>query len=120
MHDKIDRFLRDHFAAAPDYAPYDEEFLSEFLKLGPLHCFIPTALGGSFDSTATCMAMLDTVSYHCLPLGLALGITGSLFLQPMAKLASPELSAAILPRFLGSAELNANANSDSESAPNVV
>jgi alkylation response protein AidB-like acyl-CoA dehydrogenase len=51
------------------------------------------------------MKMLDTVSYHCLPLGLMLGITGSLFLQPMARLASENLQKTVLPRFLDSTEL---------------
>ncbi|MEI6891039.1 MAG: acyl-CoA dehydrogenase family protein [Pontiella sp.] len=105
MHDKLDRFLRDHFSATSDYSSFDEEFLNEFLKQGPLHHFIPTSHGGSFENTSTCLALLDTVSYHCLPLGLALGITGSLFLRPMARLAPEELSAEILPRFINSTEL---------------
>jgi len=81
MNDTFDRFLREHFISNSDYSSFDEAFLSEFLKLGPLHCFIPTSLGGTYDSTATCMTMLETVSYYCLPLGLALGITGSLFFR---------------------------------------
>ncbi len=105
MHETLNQFLCDHFSASPDYASYDEAFLSEFLKKGPLHHFIPKELGGRFESSLDCMALLDTVSYHCLPLGLALGITGSLFLRPMARLAPPELSAAVLPRFLNSSEL---------------
>ncbi len=105
MNDTFDRFLGEYFVSNSDYSSFDEEFLSDFLKLGPLHCFIPTSFGGTYDSTLTCMTMLETVSYYCLPLGLALGITGSLFLQPMAKLAPQELSAAILPRFLDSSEL---------------
>jgi alkylation response protein AidB-like acyl-CoA dehydrogenase len=105
MHNTLDRFLREHFASALDYPSYDEAFLSDFLKLKPLHCFVPAALGGTYDGTATCMTMLETVSYHCLPLGLALGITGSLFLQPMAKLAPRELASKILPDFLENSEL---------------
>ncbi|MDF7800397.1 acyl-CoA dehydrogenase [Pontiellaceae bacterium B1224] len=105
MHDSIDRYLREYFASSPDYTSYDEEFLGDFLKQGPLHHFIPPSHGGSFESTGTCLALLDTVAYHCLPLGLALGITGSLFLRPMARLAPEELSKAILPRFIGSSEL---------------
>ncbi len=105
MHDKIDHFLQDYFAAKPDYPSFDEDMLRDFLKLGPLHNFIPTNYGGTFKSSAICMDLLDTVSYHCLPLGLAVGITGSLFLRPMARLASAELNATVLPRFLGSTEL---------------
>ncbi|VGO21621.1 acyl-CoA dehydrogenase family protein [Pontiella sulfatireligans] len=105
MHETLDQYLRSYFASTPDYHSYDEAFLTDFLKMGPLRGFIPTSLGGTYDGTPTCMAMLETVSYHCLPLGLALGITGSLFLQPMAKLAPKELSERILPRFLNSAEL---------------
>jgi len=105
MHDALDRFLRDHFASTPDYCSYDEAFLSDFLKLGPLHCFIPSEYGGTFESTYNCMDLLDRVSYHCLPLGLALGITGSLFLFPMARLAPEKLNAEVLPRFLNSTEL---------------
>ena len=102
MHDTIDRFLQEHFASKPDYPSYDEDFLRDFLKLGPLHHFIPSSFGGKFESSTNCMALLDTVGYHCLPLGLALGITGSLFLRPMARLASQELAATVFPCFLDS------------------
>ena len=105
MHDTIDRFLCDYFASKPDYPSFDADMLSDFLKLGPLHNFIPTDFGGTFESSGICMDLLDTVSYHCLPLGLAVGITGSLFIRPMARLAPAELNAAVLPRFLGSTEL---------------
>ncbi|WP_372846302.1 acyl-CoA dehydrogenase family protein [Pontiella sp.] len=105
MHETLDRYLGAHFASTPDYSSFDEEFLGDFLKQGPLHRFIPVEYGGSYEGISTCLDLLDTVSYHCLPLGLALGISGSLFLLPMARLASPELNAAILPRFIGSTEL---------------
>ncbi|MEE9367705.1 MAG: acyl-CoA dehydrogenase [Pontiella sp.] len=100
MHDTIDRFLREHFASKPDYPSFDEDLLRDFLKLGPLHNFIPTSSGGTFESSTNCMALLDTVGYYCLPLGLALGITGSLFLRPMARLAPQEICAQVFPKFL--------------------
>jgi alkylation response protein AidB-like acyl-CoA dehydrogenase len=105
MHETLDRYLSAHFASTPDYSSFDDEFLGDFLKQGPLHRFIPPEHGGTYEGISTCLDLLDTVSYHCLPLGLTLGITGSLFLLPMARLASTELKAAILPRFIGSTEL---------------
>ena len=105
MYDELERFLSDHFASSNDYSSYDEEFLCEFLKQGPLHHFIPPSLGGTYKSTTSCQEMLDMVSYYCLPLGLALGITGSLFLFPMARLAPEALNAEILPQFLNSSQL---------------
>jgi alkylation response protein AidB-like acyl-CoA dehydrogenase len=105
MYDSLERFLRDHFAASSDYSSFDEEFLCEFLKKGPLHHFISPAFGGKFESTSSCLALLDMVSYYCLPLGLALGITGSLFLRPMSRLAPETLKAEVLPQFLDSSQL---------------
>jgi alkylation response protein AidB-like acyl-CoA dehydrogenase len=105
MHESIDRFLRDHFSSRSDYNSFDEPLLSAFLKRGPLAHFIPAKYGGCFEGTSNCLSLLDTVSYHCLPLGLALGITGSLFLRPMARLGSDELNATLLPRFIDGGEL---------------
>ncbi len=105
MHDSLDRYLSDHFSSSSDYRSYDESFLSDFLKQGPLHHFIPVSLGGSFKDTPTWLSLLDMVSYHSLSLGLTLGITGSLFLRPMTRLAPKALSSAVLPRFIGSSEL---------------
>ena len=105
MYDSLERFLRDHFSASNDYSSFDEEFLCAFLKQGPLHHFIPPTLGGRFESTSSCLALLEMVSYYCLPLGLTLGITGSLFLRPMSRLAPETLKAEVLPQFLDSSQL---------------
>jgi alkylation response protein AidB-like acyl-CoA dehydrogenase len=100
MHTKIERYLSEHFASTQDHTTYDEAFLGDFLKQGPIQNFIPEEFGGSFSTSTSCMQLLDTVSYHSLPLGLTVGITGSLFIRPMARLASKELCASVFPHFL--------------------
>ncbi len=101
----IDRYLRPHFQDAADGNPYSDDFLRDFLKQGPLHAFIPERLGGQETSARTAMEVMETTAYHSLPLGLTMGITGSLFLRPVCKLAQPELRDSILPGFLKGSEL---------------
>lgn len=96
----IAAFLKKHFSDVEKHLPYTRERLEEFLKLGPLHYFIPKALGGRCQSTFSYLNVIETASYYSLPLGLTLGITGTLFLQPMAKHAIPKLRDPVLTSFL--------------------
>jgi len=103
--DALDRFLRPHFRDPADCRPYDDGFLQAYLKQGPLHAFIPERLGGQETSARTAMEVMETTAYHSLPLGLTMGITGSLFLRPVCKLAQPALRDSLLPGFLKGTEL---------------
>lgn len=96
----IEEYLRTHFSDADNAAPYGEDVQREFLELGPLHYFIPPSLGGRYDGAATCLRILETTAYYSLPLGLTLGITGSLFLQPILKHAAPSLRDRLIREFL--------------------
>lgn len=100
MNTNIAAFLKQHFSDVEKHTPYTQERLEEFLKLGPLHYFIPKALGGRFQSAFSFLNVIETTSYYSLPLGLTLGITGSLFLQPMSKHAVPKLREPVLNTFL--------------------
>jgi alkylation response protein AidB-like acyl-CoA dehydrogenase len=100
MNTDIAAFLKQHFSDIEKHTPYTQERLEEFLKLGPLHYFIPKALGGRYQSAFTFLNVIETTSYYSLPLGLSLGITGSLFLCPMVKHAVPKLREPVLKNFL--------------------
>ncbi|MCP4451294.1 MAG: acyl-CoA/acyl-ACP dehydrogenase, partial [Planctomycetes bacterium] len=91
--------LKQHFSDVEKHTPYTKERLEEFLKLGPLHYFIPKSLGGRMEGALSYLKVIETTSYHSLPLGLTLGITGSLFLSPMSKHAVPELRDPLLRTF---------------------
>jgi alkylation response protein AidB-like acyl-CoA dehydrogenase len=100
MTKKIAAFLKQHFSNIEKHTPYTQERLDAFLSLGPLHYFIPKKLGGRFESTKCFLEVIETTSYYSLPLGLTLGITGSLFLVPMAKHAKPEVRDPLMKTFL--------------------
>lgn len=96
----IEEYLRAHFSDAEFCPPYGEDILHEFLELGPLHYFIPRSMGGSLAGSASYLRIVETTAYYSLPLGLTLGITGSLFLLPMLKHAAPSLRNRLVPEFL--------------------
>lgn len=98
--DSINAFLAPVFSDPSACIPYDDDFLKDFLRLGPLHAFIPTAMGGKEESALDAMRVMESTAYHSLPLGLTLGITGSLFVRPMVRLASEALRQPILNDFL--------------------
>ena len=93
-------FLKQHFSDIEKHTPYTKERLEAFLSLGPLHYFIPKAFGGRFQGALSYLTAIETTSYYSLPLGLTVGITGSLFLCPMSKHATPELRDPILKTFM--------------------
>ncbi len=93
-------FLATHFSAVDACDPYPDEVLREFLELGALHHFIPQELGGRYSSIEGLMEFVELTAYHSLPLGLSLGIAGSLFLRPVILHAPTELRDSILHDFL--------------------
>jgi alkylation response protein AidB-like acyl-CoA dehydrogenase len=103
--DTIKKFLQAHFSAVDQCDPYSEACLDEFLHLGPLHYFIPQELGGKSDGSSSYLDVVEIASYYSLPLGLTLGITGSLFILPMVKHAQPGLRDPIVRDFLQTATL---------------
>lgn len=97
---QLTEFLATHFSAVDDCNPYPDELLREFLELGALHHFIPEELGGRLTGFEELMDFVELTAYHSLPLGLSLGIAGSLFLRPVVLHAPPELRDPILRDFL--------------------
>lgn len=102
---KIEEFLKSHFSAVDRQEPYGEELLRDFLQLGPLHYFIPTSLGGRLERVESYLEVVETTSYYSVPLGLTLGISGTLFLQPMVKFSRPEVRDPVVRDFLESPAL---------------
>jgi alkylation response protein AidB-like acyl-CoA dehydrogenase len=98
--DQLTEFLATHFTAIDACHPYPDEVLREFLELGALHRFIPEELGGKLTSMEGLMDFVELTSYYSLPLGLSLGIAGSLFLRPVILHAPPALRDPILDDFL--------------------
>ncbi len=105
MDDRITTFLNTHFAEIDRCTPYSDALRDEFLRLGPLHYCIPKAAGGRFDGYAALLEVVDATSYASLPMGLMLGITGSLFLRPLIVHALPSVAGPVIESFLSSATL---------------
>jgi len=96
----IEAYLKSHFSALDRSTPQEETALHEFLRLGPLHSFIPTAMGGTCEGPGTYLPVVEMAAYYSLPLGLTLGITGSLFLMPILKHAPVALRDTLVADFL--------------------
>lgn len=77
-----------------------EGFLENVLEAVPLSVFIPERFGGRGQHVHECLAMLETCSYESLPLSLAMGINGALFLQPVSKYAREPVQQFTFDRFL--------------------
>ncbi len=73
-------------------------FLKEFLAAKPVDVSISREYGGRGANPEEILAVLDTVAYESLPLGLIMGINGALFAEPMSKYADPEVAAPVLKR----------------------
>lgn len=100
MTEDIAAFLKRHFSDVEKHTPYTQERLEAFLSLGPLHYFIPKGLGGRLQDHFSYLNLVETTSYYSLPLGLTLGIAGSLFVYPISKHAVPKLRDPLLQVFL--------------------
>ncbi len=79
--------------------------LREVLSAEPMRAFMPTRFGGFGDSLAPSQAVMEEASYHSLSLGLTLGISGSLFAQPVAKHGDAEVAGRILSRMVSGGSL---------------
>ncbi|SIQ14827.1 Acyl-CoA dehydrogenase [Alkalispirochaeta americana] len=77
-----------------------EGFIEAVLETNPLSVFVPSRFGGRDQKVSETLAMLETASYHSLPLSLTLGINGALFLQPLSKYGPPEVQQSVFSRFM--------------------
>lgn len=72
----------------------------EIMNMRPLSVAIPEEFGGRGAKVKECLSVLSTASYESLPLSLTFGINIALFLEPLAKYASPLVKAPIFEKFL--------------------
>ena len=96
----ITAFLAANFADIDQHTPYPEAVLREYLELGALHQFVPEELGGKFTSAVGLIEFMELTSYYSLPLGLSVGIAGSLFLRPVVLHAQAAVRDPIVAEFL--------------------
>lgn len=74
--------------------------LQEILSGNPLSVAIPLEYGGRGGLMHENLALLSMASYESLALALTFGINTALFLQPVAKYATPQLKERVFKRFL--------------------
>ena len=74
--------------------------LREIMSGNPLSVGIPIEFGGRGGFMSENIALLSMASYESLALSLTFGINTALFLQPVAKYASPEIKGKLFKRFL--------------------
>lgn len=79
--------------------------LQEILKERPLEVFIPEEYGGRGGKIHEALTLLETASYHSLPLSLLLGINGGLFLQPIANYGQEEAKKSVFKQFIAENKL---------------
>lgn len=77
------------------------DLFRDLWDLEPFREYLPGSVGGSEGSAAEILAVLDTVAYEHLPLSLAVGITGALFILPIAGHAAPDVARDTLERVSG-------------------
>lgn len=80
-------------------------FLDQILAPDPLSIFIPSEYGGRGDHPAHCLSMLEAASYESLAVGLMIGISGSLFLEPVGKYGQEEAKVKVFRKFLKNSKL---------------
>ena len=100
MSDDIAAFLAANFSEIDQHRPYPEAVLQEYLALGALAHFVPEELGGKFKSAVGLIEFVELTSYYSLPLGLSVGIAGSLFLRPVVLHAPAAVRDPIVTEFL--------------------
>ncbi|MFT5726997.1 MAG: alkylation response protein AidB-like acyl-CoA dehydrogenase [Desulforhopalus sp.] len=74
--------------------------LNKILASNPLSIFIPSEFGGRGDKPADCLSLLEATAYESLAVGLMMGISGSLFLEPVGKYGQEEAKRHIFTSFL--------------------
>ncbi len=79
--------------------------MREVLSAEPMRAFMPTRFGGFGNSLAPSQAVMEEAAYHSLALGLTMGISGSLFAQPVAKYGDASVAEPILSRMVSGGSL---------------
>ena len=80
-------------------------FLNKILAPEPLSIFIPLEYGGRGDQPVDCLSLLEATAYESIAVALMIGITGSLFLEPVAKYGRKEAKAHVFQSFLSNKSL---------------
>ncbi|MFW2365144.1 MAG: acyl-CoA dehydrogenase family protein [Desulforhopalus sp.] len=80
-------------------------YLDKILALNPLSIFIPTEYGGRGDKPADCLSLLEATAYESIAVGLMMGISGSLFLEPVGKYGQEEAKRHIFKSFFETVSL---------------
>lgn len=79
--------------------------VNKILAPNPLSVFIPSAYGGQGDKPVHCLSLLEATAYESLAVGLMMGISGSLFLEPVAKYGQEEAKREVFASFMGRSNL---------------
>jgi alkylation response protein AidB-like acyl-CoA dehydrogenase len=74
--------------------------MRDILKCRPLSVFIPEQYNGRGGIVKECLSVLETASYHSLPLSLMVGINGALFLQPLSIYGKDSTKERVYDRFV--------------------
>ncbi len=75
-------------------------YLNKILAPEPLSIFIPTEYGGRGDKPVHCLSLLEATAYESIAVALMMGISGSLFLEPVAKYGQEEAKAHVFQSIL--------------------
>ena len=74
-------------------------FLDQILAPDPLSVYIPSEYGGRGDIPVHCLSLLEATAYESIAVGLMMGISGSLFLEPVAKYGQQEAKTHVFQTF---------------------
>jgi len=77
------------------------DLFRDLWDLDPFREYLPASVGGTDGRAADLLAVLDVVAYEHLPLSLAVGITGALFILPIDGHAAPDVARDTLQRVAG-------------------
>jgi len=74
--------------------------LNKILAPQPLSIFIPFEYGGRGDKPVDCLSLLEATAYESIAVALMIGISGSLFLEPVGKYGQEEAKTHVFQAFL--------------------
>lgn len=77
-----------------------QELFDPILQAKPLSTFIPSEYGGYGGDIKLGLSLLEASSYESLPLALAVGINGALFLQPLSIYGSEKAKKEVFSDFI--------------------
>ncbi len=103
--------LRDNLTRFPEIETVNHmeglprNLLNKILAPNPLSIFIPTEYGGRGDKPSDCLSLLEATAYESIAVGLMMGISGSLFLEPVGKYGQDEARRRIFKSFLDTVSL---------------